>query len=190
MFQSAPRDCSRGDSKKAVSPQLSATSPNGSVHPLSIMRFATLLLLLTATMTAVAQDWPRFRGPNGSGIGKADLPGQWTAANRMWSVKLPGTGHGSPVVWGDRVFLMGGDEATGRRTAACFSTKDGRCLWQRDFEALAGEPFVPRQVHGLNSSGTGLSWRRPGVRWSGGRTASRVDLGGESARPPFVWRGT
>lgn len=111
------------------------------------MRSTLLLVALTVTLsTAAGQDWPRFRGPNGSGIGVADLPAQWMAANRKWTVKLPGVGHGSPVVWGDKVFLLGGDEATGRRTAACLNAGDGRLLWQRDFDALTGKQ------HRLNST--------------------------------------
>ena len=55
---------------------------------------AALLLAIALPLLAAEADWPRFRGPNGSGLGVADLPAQWTPANRKWSVKLPGVGHG------------------------------------------------------------------------------------------------
>ena len=108
-------------------------------------RSILLLVALSVTLSATAQDWPRFRGPNGSGLGVANLPAQWTPANHKWTAKLPGVGHGSPVVWGDRIFLLCGNEGTGRRTAACLNAADGRLLWQHDFDALASKQ------HRLNS---------------------------------------
>ena len=46
-------------------------------------------LLLTASFAA-AQEWPRFRGPNGSGVSAAVLPTRWTDKDYRWQVKLPG----------------------------------------------------------------------------------------------------
>jgi len=91
-------------------------------------RSILLLAALIVTLSATAQDWPRFRGPNGSGLSVANLPAQWTPANHKWTAKLPGVGHGSPVVWGDRIFLLCGNESTGQRTAACLNAADGRLL--------------------------------------------------------------
>ncbi len=98
------------------------------------LAFAALFVVVTS---ARAQEWPRFRGPNGSGVGKADLPAQWNDANRLWNLKLPGVGHGSPAVWGERVFVLCGDQATGRRIALCVNAADGKTLWQQDFDSLA-----------------------------------------------------
>src|SRR5262245_9725035 len=98
-----------------------------------------VLFFFLIAFGANAQEWPRFRGPNGSGNGKADIPAQWSEANRKWSVKLPGVGHGSPVVWAKRVFLLCGDESTGRRTVLCVDAAEGRTLWQRNFDALANK---------------------------------------------------
>jgi outer membrane protein assembly factor BamB len=94
-------------------------------------------LALTLGLSVRADDWPRFRGPNGSGLAAGDLPGALTSANRRWSVKLPGVGHGSPVVWGDRVFVLCGDPATGRRVPTCVDATSGTILWQRAYEATA-----------------------------------------------------
>lgn len=102
-------------------------------------RLLSLLALAACLVTAQADNWPRFRGPNGSGHGQADIPAKWMDANRMWSIKLPGTGHGSPVVWGDRVFVLCGDAASGTRTAVCVSAKDGKTLWQHAEEDLANK---------------------------------------------------
>lgn len=78
--------------------------------------------------------WNRFRGPNGSGVGEAvAVPARWTPEDYNWKVKLPGVGHSSPVVWGDRVFVTAGEEASGKRLVLCLNAEDGRVLWSREF---------------------------------------------------------
>ena len=47
-------------------------------------------------------------------------------------MKLPGTGHGSPVVWGDRIYLLCGDEQGGERIPTCLDAHTGEILWQRE----------------------------------------------------------
>lgn len=67
-----------------------------------------IALLLCLAATAHAQNWPSFRGPNGSGIAAGELPLVWDgekSSNILWKTPLPGLGHSSPVVWGDRVFV-------------------------------------------------------------------------------------
>ncbi|HEX6739263.1 MAG TPA: PQQ-binding-like beta-propeller repeat protein [Vicinamibacteria bacterium] len=65
-----------------------------------------LLLLLLASPAAATDDWPRFRGPNGTGIQDAGaLPGELNIAkNVVWKAALP-PGYSSPVVSGDSIFL-------------------------------------------------------------------------------------
>lgn len=54
-----------------------------------------------------AQQWTRFRGPNGTGVSEAkNIPVTWTERDYNWKTALPGMGHSSPVVWGNSVFLM------------------------------------------------------------------------------------
>ena len=57
----------------------------------------TIFLAVTAfAATLDAQDWTRFRGPNGSGISPSDasLPIEWSEDKNMkWSIDLPGPGH-------------------------------------------------------------------------------------------------
>jgi outer membrane protein assembly factor BamB len=104
-----------------------------------------LLLLLLSQTVARADQWPRFRGPNGSGHGRVEIPAQWTDAHRKWSVRLPGTGHGSPVVWDGRVFVLCGTAGSGARTAVCVDAATGRILWQHAVEEL------PNKHHKFNS---------------------------------------
>lgn len=96
---------------------------------------AATLLVLALSGGARAENWPRFRGPNGSGLARGEFPGELTEANRKWSVTLPGVGHGSPVIWGDRVFVLCADPKTGRRIPTCLRATDGKILWQHAVEA-------------------------------------------------------
>ncbi len=51
--------------------------------------------------------WPRFRGVNGSGVNDAKpVPTEWNDSTQHWSVEIPGVGHGSPVIVGNKVFLL------------------------------------------------------------------------------------
>jgi len=93
--------------------------------------------------------WPRFRGPDGSGIAPFDeLPLTWDAAtgeNILWQTPLPLPGANSPVIWGDRVFVTGADGA--RREVYCLDAATGELLWTAPVaEGYAGEP--PR-LHGM-----------------------------------------
>lgn len=65
-------------------------------------------------------NWPRWRGPEGSGVSaEKNLPGEWSSTqNIAWKTPLPGRGHSSPVVWGNRIFLTAaimGDVAPGAK---------------------------------------------------------------------------
>lgn len=93
-----------------------------------------------------AQEWTRFRGPNGTGESEATtIPAQWTEADLNWKVELPGFGHSSPVLWGDKIFLLSGDPKTATRYVLCINAADGKELWRREF------PGVPHVLHVRNS---------------------------------------
>jgi outer membrane protein assembly factor BamB len=96
-----------------------------------------LLAGLLVVSTAQAQEWARFRGPNGSGLGTANLPAQISEKDINWICTLPGTGHSSPVVWGDRVFLTCTPDSRmaemARRSVVCVDAKTGKVLWQKEF---------------------------------------------------------
>ncbi len=81
-----------------------------------------------------AEEWNRFRGPNGSGVSDAaTVPAEWTNGDYNWKVTLPGEGHSSPVVFGERVFLTCGDGETAERRIVCLSAVDGETIWRRDY---------------------------------------------------------
>jgi len=60
-----------------------------------------------------ARFWPQWRGPQATGVAPhADPPVTWSETeNLRWKVEVPGRGHASPVVWGDRVFVLTAVEA-------------------------------------------------------------------------------
>lgn len=79
------------------------------------MRVLTMVLgALLIAETAAAQDpaaqanWPQFRGPMASGVApQGNPPTEWSETkNVRWKVAIPGVGSSTPVVWGDKVFLL------------------------------------------------------------------------------------
>lgn len=71
-------------------------------------RFA-VALLVSATFylgTALAADWPGYRGPHGSGVSDdKELPVPSGKDSALWKVKLPGPGASGPIAVGDKLFV-------------------------------------------------------------------------------------
>ena len=90
------------------------------------------------SLSGEAADWPRFRGPNGSGVSEArDLPMEFgPGKNLAWKVNAP-PGSSSPVIAGDRVWLAGYEG--NRRLVWCLDLKNGAQLWERSIEAVRTE---------------------------------------------------
>jgi outer membrane protein assembly factor BamB len=64
------------------------------------------LFLSLVTAFAADDDWPRWRGPMDTGMARGDAPMEWSATkNIAWRVAIPGRGHSSPVIWGEKIFL-------------------------------------------------------------------------------------
>jgi outer membrane protein assembly factor BamB len=104
--------------------------------------------ILSLTMCARAVDdanWPRFRGPNGTGISSDAIPAKWADDDFAWKIELPGEGHSSPVVWGNDVFVTVADEDAGKRSLVCVNARDGAIRWQHLDE------FKTYKKHGENS---------------------------------------
>jgi outer membrane protein assembly factor BamB len=76
--------------------------------------------------------WPCFLGTGGGLATWTNVPLQWdvrSGAGVLWKAVVPAPGHNSPIVWGDRVFLSGGDKTS--RAVFCFHAGTGDLLWQR-----------------------------------------------------------
>lgn len=95
-----------------------------------------LLILSSAAGLVRAQEWTRFRGPNGTGVSDAaTIPATWTDEDYNWKVELPGVGHSSPVVWDDRVFVTSAMPDTAEQVILCFSAADGRAIWEQRYDS-------------------------------------------------------
>lgn len=113
-----------------------------------ILRALGLVLAICLAMgrDAGAQEWTRFRGPNGSGVSDAkSVPVSWTEKDYHWKAPLPAPGHSSPVIWGDKIFLSGADDGTAERKIFAISTKDGKPLWTKSYQSSV------HKRHKLNS---------------------------------------
>ncbi len=65
------------------------------------------------------RNWPQWRGPLANGLApEADPPLEWSdSKNVKWKVKIPGEGDATPVIWGNRIFILTA-VATGQKTEA------------------------------------------------------------------------
>lgn len=89
----------------------------------------------TGPIEVSESDWPWWRGPNRDGIADAHQtpPLKWSSdKNVVWKSPVPGRGHSSPVVVGNRVFLTTADEKAGVQSVLCFDHDSGDVLWKTD----------------------------------------------------------
>ncbi len=99
--------------------------------------------------------WPHWRGPLGTGVApRGNPPVEWSEdKNVRWKIAIPGKGHSTPIIWGDRIFITTaipyGDASATRVVRApgahnnvpplrryeyvvlAVSRRDGTVLWQR-----------------------------------------------------------
>ncbi|MCY4073988.1 MAG: PQQ-binding-like beta-propeller repeat protein, partial [Acidobacteria bacterium] len=69
---------------------------------------AVVVALSARAEPAESDNWPQFRGPDGTAVVADDpgLPEAWSATDNIaWRTPIPGLGWSSPIVWGDRVFV-------------------------------------------------------------------------------------
>ncbi|NIA12955.1 MAG: PQQ-binding-like beta-propeller repeat protein [Nitrospiraceae bacterium] len=120
------------------------------------IHFPWMLVILAVVGAAHAQDnWPQWRGPAQNGISTATgLPATWSEAEHIvWKTPLPSWSGGSPVIWGDQVFVtspssapaQNGDDQQRRRDEdrdpggselllICISKQHGDILWERELD--------------------------------------------------------
>ena len=129
--------------------------------------FAAALAAATLAITSIpsnGQEWTRFRGPNGSGISQAkSIPAKIGEDQLKWKFPLPGSGHSSPVVWGDQVFVTCTGDKEGGISVVCVSASRGQLLWKRDF---ALSPFSRHRLNSFASATPSVDAKRVYVVWN------------------------
>lgn len=104
-----------------------------------IRALAFLLCLLASRLDAQdpLDQWPQMRGPLGDGTSpKGKPPVEWSETkNVRWKVEIPGSGSATPIVWGDRIYLLSavgaGPGTLHQFLVLCLDRKNGRELWRR-----------------------------------------------------------
>jgi outer membrane protein assembly factor BamB len=154
-----------------------------------IRRQMVALLFLVGALTGRytwAEEWSRFRGPNGTGVSPTEVPVRWTEENCLWKTRLAGVGHSSPVVWNAHLFLTSGDEKTGQRVVECIRAEDGKVVWTY---TLAGETHRKHRDNSYASATPAVDDRHVYVCWGSpdeylvqalthqGKEVWRIDLG-------------
>jgi len=123
------------------------------------------------------QNWPSFRGPSASGIVEGfNTPVKWDierSENIRWKTYIPGLGHSSPVIWGERIFITTAVKAQGQSSLKvglygdvesvkeenifswrlyCIDKKSGKILWNR--QSHIGKPKVKRHPKSSHATPT------------------------------------
>ncbi len=93
-------------------------------------------------------DWLHWRGPNRNGIAVNQSPlTNWNETNVLWKTEIPGRGHSSPTIIGDKIFLTTCESSRKTQSVLCFDRNSGERLWQTDVH----EEGLTQQVHPNNS---------------------------------------
>ena len=105
----------------------------------TVFCLGSIIILINAS-EVVADNWPEWRGPKGTGVcSEKNLPTVWsTNQNISWKTALPEPGNSTPVIWRNRVFVTQAIE--NRRTLMCFDRTNGKLLWQSGVTAAEKEP--------------------------------------------------
>lgn len=122
------------------------------------MFLRTLLgLALWASLSHVCQseNWPGWRGPLGDGTSReTHVPAEWSATNNIcWKTAVPGEGHSSPILWGDRLFLTSSVRTNEERCLLCYDRATGNLLWQ---QTVLKSPFEGKNSENSYASSTGV----------------------------------
>ena len=167
-------------------------------------------LLLIAPVLMAATDpaaWPKWRGPNETGVAKGSAPTEWDdTKNIAWKANIPGRGHSSPILWGDLVFITtavpageiasgparrergaGGGTASGvehKFTIMALDRKSGKTVWEKTL-ATATPHEGYHHLYGSFASNSPVTDGKLVFAFFGSRGIYALDLKGN-----IVWRKT
>ena len=137
-----------------VNPNDQSFSPNH-LAPDSLILFrrvaaaicAGLIFVLTVSAASAAadpaMDWPAWRGPTRDGLAASgqNPPVFWSEAEGvLWKTAIPGRGHGSPTVVGDRIYLATADRVKQSQSVLCLDRHTGKIVWQTEVHSGQADP--------------------------------------------------
>ena len=105
-----------------------------------VVLLASAIPVIASPVVARAQEWSRFRGPNGSGVAEGQKPPVefGPSKNLKWKIPVP-SGFSSPIVVGDKLILTAFDGV--KLYTIAYSRASGRMLWKADARATTIERF-------------------------------------------------
>ncbi|EAQ80416.1 outer membrane protein assembly factor BamB family protein [Blastopirellula marina] len=116
-----------------------------------IARLILLSVVFVSSSTMLqAGDWLHWRGPHDLGIAE---PGQSPptkfsdSENVVWKTSVPGRGHSSPILVGDKVVLTTADKEKQTQSVLCFDRKTGKSLWT----TVVNTGGLPPEIHSKNT---------------------------------------
>ncbi|HET8549406.1 MAG TPA: PQQ-binding-like beta-propeller repeat protein [Bryobacteraceae bacterium] len=161
------------------------------------------VFVFVAALCAMAAEprWPQFRGPDASGIGTGTPPLEWSGEsgkNVLWKTEIPGLGHSSPVIWGDRIFLTSAVPESGDASLKvglygditpvesegvhafnlyCIDRKTGKIVWQRT--AARAKPEIKRHPKSTHANPTPATDGKHVVAFFGSDGLFTYDMNGK-----------
>lgn len=138
--------------------------------------------LLVVASSAMAGDWPQWRGPGGMGVSdETGLTTQWDQQkNVTWKVKLPAAGNSTPIIIGERIFITQAENKGAIRSVICFDRTEGKELWK---QSIAFEGKEPTHDGNPFCSASPVSDGEVVVAWHGSAGLYAYDLQGKE-----LWR--
>jgi outer membrane protein assembly factor BamB len=173
---------------------------------LIIVDLLAAFFIICSALSAEGQNWPSFRGTNASGSGDGqNPPAIWDVAknvNIVWKTPIPGLAHASPIVWGNKLFVVSavssapqgkfrhglyGDVDSDKDLSKhawkvyCLDKKTGKILWERT--ASEGVPKVKRHIKSTHASSTPVTDGKSVVAFFGSEGLFCYDLDGK-----LIWK--
>jgi outer membrane protein assembly factor BamB len=158
---------------------------------------------LVVAAQASPPNWPSFRGPRASGVADGqNPPTAWDAEkgiNIRWKTPIPGLGHSSPIVWGERVFVTSAvnsadpepylriglygespenpENSVHHYRLYCLDKRDGKIIWEQT--AHSGIPQVKRHIKSSHANPTPATDGKHVVAFFGSEGLYCFDLDGK-----------
>jgi outer membrane protein assembly factor BamB len=104
-------------------------------------------MVSAAALSARAQEWPKWLGPNGDGISHEPIAASWPGdgPKKVWEQKC-GVGYSSPIALDGKVYLF--NQVGSQDMLTAFDAESGRVLWSQGYEGMVkGDPSGPQDIN-------------------------------------------